>query len=80
VVRSRDIPKCTDRTILLASRRHDSCLVGNSKGGTGKTSETRYLGCGKDKDNSQLHVIIQEGELQQNLLAFNTEKVVTGTR
>merc|ERR1712002_472346 len=27
-----------------------------------------------------LHLVINEGELQQNLLAFNTEKVITGTK
>jgi hypothetical protein len=63
LVRSQDIPKCTDRTILVAGRQHDSCLVGNCKGGSGKTSKIQYLGYRKDKDNSQLHVIIQEGEL-----------------
>merc|ERR1719370_2787285 len=41
---------------------------------------TRFLGCGTDMTDFQLHAIINEGEHQQNLLAFNTEKVMTGTR
>merc|ERR1719430_133516 len=41
---------------------------------------TRYLGCGENRESFQLHAVINEGELQQNLLAFNTEKVVTGTK
>merc|ERR1719341_2388099 len=44
------------------------------------TSTTRYLGCGETLETLQLHGMINEGELQQNVLAFNTEPVVTGTK
>merc|ERR1719394_1424148 len=46
----------------------------------GKVGMTRFLGCGTDTSDFQMHTIINEGEHQQNLLSFNTEKVMTGTR
>merc|ERR1711970_1713561 len=80
VVRTRDITKCTTRSVFIAARNHDNCLVGKCDGATGKTVSTRFIGCGENKESMKLHAVISEGELQQNLLAFNTEKVVTGTK
>merc|ERR1719431_1352069 len=80
VVRTRDITKCNVRSLFIAARHHENCLFGKCNGATGKTSSTRFLGCGENKEALKLHAVINEGELQQNLLAFNTEKVVTGTR
>merc|ERR1712180_136318 len=80
IVRNRDLTQCTVNSLYIASRQHENCLVGNCEGVTGKSTETRFLGCGEHKDAVTLHLVINEGELQQNLLAFNTEKVITGTK
>ena len=80
LMRTRDITKCTERSLFIATRGHENCLVGGCNGVNGKVGMTRFLGCGTDMNDFQLHAIINEGEHQQNLLAFNTEKVMTGTR
>ena len=80
LMRNRDITKCTERSLFIATRGHENCLVDGCNGVNGKVGMTRFLGCGTDMTDFQLHAIINEGELQQNLLAFNTEKVMTGTR
>ena len=80
VMRTRDITKCTERSLFVATRGHENCLVGGCNGVNGKVGMTRFLGCGTDTSDFQMHAIINEGEHQQNLLSFNTEKVMTGTR
>merc|ERR550534_1736337 len=80
LMRTRDITKCTERSLFIATRGHENCLVGGCNGVNGKVGMTRFLGCGTDTSDFQMHAIINEGEHQQNLLAFNTEKVMTGTR
>merc|ERR1719239_1562087 len=80
LMRTRDITKCTERSLFIATRGHENCLVGGCNGVNGKVGMTRFLGCGTDMTDFQMHAIINEGEHQQNLLAFNTEKVMTGTR
>merc|ERR1719186_1919678 len=80
LMRTRDITKCTERSLFIATRGHENCLVGGCNGANGKVGMTRFLGCGTDMTDFQLHAIVNEGEHQQNLLAFNTEKVMTGTR
>ena len=66
VVRTRDITKCTTRSVFIAARNHDNCLVGKCNGATGKTVSTRFIGCGENKESMKLHAVISEGELQQN--------------
>merc|ERR1719153_513877 len=80
VMRTRDITKCTERSLFVATRGHENCLVGGCNGVNGKVGMTRFLGCGTDTSDFQMHAIINEGEHQQMLLSFNTEKVMTGTR
>jgi len=80
VMKSRDITKCVERSLFLSSKGHAKCLLGNCEGGNTKISTTRYFGCGETLETVQLHGMINEGELQQNVLAFNTEPVVTGTK
>merc|ERR1712126_777469 len=75
-----DITKCTERSLFVATRGHENCLVGGCNGVNGKVGMTRFLGCGTDTSDFQMQAIINEGEHQQNLLSFNTEKVMTGTR
>merc|ERR1711970_381367 len=76
LMRTRDITKCTERSLFIATRGHENCLVGGCNGVNGKVGMTRFLGCGTDMTDFQIHAIINEGEHQQNLLAFNTEKVM----
>merc|ERR1711970_1461382 len=79
VLKARDITKCMERSIFLSSKAHAKCLLGNCNEVNTKSSTTRYFGCGESIETVQLHGMINEGELQQNVLAFNTEPVVTGT-
>merc|ERR1711970_775048 len=80
VLKARDITKCMERSIFLSSKAHAKCLLGNCNEVNTKSSTTRYFGCGESIETVQLHGMINEGELQQNILAFNTEPVVTGTK
>merc|ERR1719186_1566400 len=80
VIKTRDITKCTERSIFISSKTHKKCLLGNCNGVNTKSSNTRYFGCGETMEALQLHGMINEGELQQNVLAFNIEPVVTGTK
>merc|ERR1711970_1227557 len=80
VLKARDITKCMERSIFLSSKAHAKCLLGNCNEVNTKSSTTRYFGCGESIETVQLHGMINEGELQQNVLAFNTEPVLTGTK
>jgi len=83
VLRTRDITKCQDSVIFLSSKGHKHCLVGNCGCGkceNTKLSQTRLFGCGNSVNDFQLTGMINEGELRQNVIAFNTEQVVSGTK
>merc|ERR1712168_200037 len=80
VVRTKDITKCQDRSIYLSSQGHRNCLIGNCQAVNTKQSQTRYYSCGETAHSMELHGMISEGELQHNVVAFNTETVVTGTK
>eukprot|EP00092_Neocalanus_flemingeri_P041113 GFUD01044771.1.p1 GENE.GFUD01044771.1~~GFUD01044771.1.p1 ORF type:complete len:1713 (+),score=410.65 GFUD01044771.1:554-5140(+) len=80
VMKTRDITKCIERSTYISSKTHYKCLLGNCNGVNTKSSTTRYFGCGENIEALQLHGMINEGELQHNVLAFNTEPVVTGTK
>merc|ERR1719419_1772264 len=80
VVKTKDITKCQDRSIYLSSQGHKNCLIGNCQAVNTKQSQTRYYGCGQSPHSMELHGMICEGELQHNVVAFNTETVVTGTK
>merc|ERR1711936_927787 len=80
VVKTKDITKCQDRSMYLSSQGHKNCLIGNCQAVNTKQSQTRYYGCGESAQSMELHGMISEGELQHNVVAFNTETVVTGTK
>merc|ERR1712168_1246843 len=80
LVRTKDMTKCQDRSIHLSSQGHKNCLIGNCQAVNTKQSQTRYYGCGETAHSMELHGMISEGELQHNVVAFNTETVVTGTK
>merc|ERR1719376_1152061 len=77
---TKDMTKCQDRSIYLSSQGHRNCLIGNCEAVNTKQSQTRYYGCGETAHSMELHGMISEGELQHNVVAFNTETVVTGTK
>jgi len=80
VLRTRDISKCSESSIYVASKGHKNCVSGNCQYDNSKQSTTRYYGCGSSVQTVELHGMVHEGEMAQNVVAFNTEKVVTGTK
>jgi len=80
VMRTKDMAKCQDRSLYLSSQGHQNCLIGNCETSNTKQSQTRYYGCGENVDSMELQGMINEGELQHSVVAFNTETVVTGTK
>merc|ERR1712098_356297 len=80
VLRTRDVTKCQDSVIFLSSKGHKNCLVGNCESENTKQTQTRLFGCGNSVNDFQLTGMINEGEMRQNVIAFNTEQVVTGTK
>jgi len=80
VQKTRDITKCQESSVYVSSKAHKVCVTGNCESDNLKQSNTRYYGCGESVKIIQLHGMIQEGEMAQNVVAFNTEKVVTGTK
>merc|ERR1711955_38468 len=80
ILRTRDITKCQDSVIYLSSKGHQNCLVGNCATDNQKQSLTRFFACGNSVNELQITGVINEGEMRQNVVAFNTEQVVTGTK
>jgi hypothetical protein len=80
VTKTKDISKCQDWSLYLSSQGHKNCLIGKCETSNTKQSQTRYYGCGETVDSIELHGMINEGELQHSVVAFNTETVVTGTK
>merc|ERR1711868_220845 len=80
LLRTRDITKCQDSSIFISSKGHKNCLEGNCQDQNTKQTQTRYFGCGENINDIQLHGMINEGEMRQNVVAFNVEEVVTGTK
>lgn len=81
ILKTRNINKCVKRSVYQTNQpgRH-LCLAGNCDSMWQRNSMTRYIACGSSEDDMELQVILNEGELQQDLLAFNTESLVTGTK
>jgi len=80
IIKTRDITNCLDRSVFVSGKAHAKCLLGNCDKVNTKSSLTRYFGCGQSTESVELQSMIGEGELQQNVLAFNTEPVITGTQ
>ena len=57
VLRTRDITKCTDRSVFLSSKGHKNCVVGNCETENSKQTQTRYFACGLTAEDMQLHGI-----------------------
>jgi len=81
VLRTRDITKCTEKNIFLSSKGHKNCLVGNCESENTKQTQTRFYACADSvTEIPYWHGVINEGEMVQNVIPFNTEPVVTGTK
>merc|ERR1740128_627548 len=81
LVRTRDITKCVEKNIFLSSKGHKNCLVGNCESENTKQTQTRFYSCADSvTEIPYWHGVINEGEMVQNVIPFNTEPVVTGTK
>ena len=81
VLRTRDITKCVEKNIFLSSKGHKNCLVGNCESENTKQTQTRFYACANSvTEIPYWHGVINEGEMKQHVLAFNTEPIVTGTK
>ena len=79
VIKTRDINNCVERTAFSASQPGKyNCPKGNCDGMWERSSMTRYIGCGTSAKDMEILAIINDGELQQSLLGYNTENVLTG--
>merc|ERR1711874_895536 len=81
ILRTRDITKCLERKVFLSSKGHKNCLVGKCESENTKQTQTRFYACADSvTEIPYWHGVINEGEMKQSVLAFNTEPVVTGTK
>ena len=81
VTKARDVNKCVVRSSYQVNQPGKyQCSTGNCATMWQRTSLVKYIGCGTSTEDMEIQLILAEGELQQDLLAFNTESVVTGTR
>jgi Lipoprotein amino terminal region/Domain of unknown function (DUF1943) len=79
VVKTRDINNCVERTAFQTSQPgRYNCPTGNCDSMWERTAMTRYIGCGTSAKDMEILAIINDGEIQQSLMGFNTENVVTG--
>jgi hypothetical protein len=78
VVKTKNIDNCEKRASFSFHKPgRFACTEGNCKTMWARTSETRVVACGT-RGNLVIQTIINQGELNQNLMGFNTERVVSG--
>jgi len=81
ILKSRNVDKCVEQSLFSVSQPGKFlCPTGNCDLMWQRSSLTRYIACGPSKDELELQVIVNEGEIQQSLLSYKTESVVTGTK
>lgn len=82
LTKTRDLNSCSKHTgFSYYKPGFFKCQgTGNCEGMWSRSSITRYTACGTDRDNLNIQTIVNEGELTQNLLGYNSEKFVTGTK
>merc|ERR1711962_1261589 len=80
ITKTRNVAKCTKRSSWMSVAPDEmECEMGNCDLMSERSSMTRYLGCGSSAEDVELKVILNQGEILQNLKGYNTENVVTGT-
>merc|ERR1711962_1126981 len=80
ITKTRNVAKCTKRSSWMSVVPDEmECEMGNCDLMSERSSMIRYLGCGSSAEDVELKVILNQGEILQNLKGYNTEDVVTGT-
>jgi len=78
VVKTKNVNECDQRSAFsFVPEGRFQCKGPNCRSQWARTSEVRYIACGQ-RGNLMLQTIIQQGELNQNLFGFNSERVVSG--
>jgi len=81
LVKTRDINNCVERTAYGVNQPgRYNCPTGNCDSMWERSSMARYIGCGTSAKDMEILAIIYDGEIQQSLMAYNTENVLTGIR
>merc|ERR1711931_377199 len=81
ILKTRNVDKCVERSLLsISNPGRYMCPLGNCESMWERTSLTRYIACGPSKEDLEIQVILNEGEIQESLMAYNTENMVTGTK
>ena len=78
VVKTKNVNNCERRSAFsYYPEGRFNCPGPNCRDQWARTSETRYIACGA-RGNLMLQTIVQQGELNQNVFGFNTERFVSG--
>ena len=81
IVKNRDINSCLQRAVYQSNQPGKyNCPAGNCDSMFERSSVTRYIGCGANLSDMKVVAIVNEADMHQSLLAYNTEKVVTGSK
>merc|ERR1711887_370101 len=85
ILKTRNVDKCVERSMFqLAQNGKYLCTkcknYGNCDSMMDRSSITKYIACGPTKESLEIQYILNEGEIQQSLMAYNTENMVTGTK
>merc|ERR1712168_280852 len=85
ILKTRNVDKCVERSMFqLAQNGKYLCTkcknYGNCDSMMDRSSITKYIACGPTKETLEIQYILNEGEIQQSLMAYNTENMVTGTK
>ena len=78
VVKTKNINNCERRSAFsYYPEGRFNCPGPNCRDQWARTAETRYIACGT-RGSLMIQTIVQQGELNQNLFGFNTERFVSG--
>merc|ERR1712001_693367 len=81
ILKSRNADKCVEQSLFSINQPgRFLCPMGNCESMWQRSSLTRYIAYGPSVEELELQVIVNEGEIQQSLLGYKTESVVTGTK
>lgn len=88
MIKTKDVNNCLHRKSFVYAKpgtfdcHYGLNRTGNCAGMYSRSSVTRYVLCGGVNGDSELVIrsIVNEGELQQDLMGFRSEKMLTGTR
>merc|ERR1711931_260780 len=81
ILKTRNVDKCVERSSFQVGQTGKYlCSSGNCDSMFERSSITKYIACGPTKESLEIQYILNEGEIQQSLMAYNTENMVTGTK